>query len=252
MLRDAIYGVAVADALGVPFEFKERGSFNCTGMSGQGTWNQEPGTWSDDTSLCLATCKSIKDKGGIDINDMRKNFRMWLFENKFTAAGETFDVGHTTKTALTSGQGLDDYYSNGNGSLMRIIPLAFLNVSDDDIKAVSAITHGHKISMEACVKYVHIAKKLLRGEEVLYDVKQPIKSGGFVEDTFNAAMYCIKTTTSYREAVLKAVNLGDDTDTTGAVTGGLAGIIYGYDAIPREWLEVLKNKELIEECLFKI
>ena len=77
-----------------------------------------------------------------------------------------------------------------------------------------------------------------------------IQSTGFVIHTLEASIWCLLNTNSYKEAVLKAINLGDDTDTTGAVTGGLAGIIYGFDEIPKEWLDELKNKEMIEDCLF--
>lgn len=257
-LRDAIYGLAVADALGVPFEFKERGTFICQDMVGFGTWNKEAGTWSDDTSMTLATCKSIKDKGRVDIEDIRKNFKAWLFDDAFTADGKVFDVGGTTREALTLNRGMDDYYSNGNGSLMRILPLAFTNASDEEIEKVSSITHAHEISRKACLDYVHIARKLIAGEKLeslgLDDLKnkseEEIKSTGFVLHTLEASLWCILKTNNYRDAVLKAVNLGDDTDTTGAVTGGLAGIIYGFDEIPKEWIDKLKNKDLIEDCLF--
>ncbi len=254
-LRDAIYGFAVGDALGVPYEFIKRGIFTCTDMIGFGTWNQEVGTWSDDTSMTLATCKSIKDKGYIDINDIQNNFKKWLFEEKFTANGKTFDVGGTTHEALSLGYGLDDYYSNGNGSLMRILPLAFTDASDEEIRKVSAITHAHEISMSACVNYVHIARDLLNNkpyinEELKNKSEDEIQSTGFVLNTLEASLWCILNSNSYKKAVLKAVNLGDDTDTTAAVTGGLAGIIYGYESIPKEWIQKLKNKKLIEECLF--
>lgn len=251
-LRDAIYGFAIGDALGVPFEFKERGSFKCTDMVGFGTWNQEPGTWSDDTSMTLATCKSIKDKACIDIVDIRKNFENWLYKDEFTANGETFDVGNTTREAISLGYGLNDYYSNGNGSLMRILPLAFTKATDDEIRKVSAITHAHEISENACIEYVDIARKLIAGEKINFQNKEEdkIESSGFVLHTLEVSVWCIFNSNSYKDAVLKAVNLGDDTDTTAAVTGGLAGIIYGYDSIPKDWIEKLKNKELIEECLF--
>lgn len=255
-LRDAIFGFAVADALGVPYEFKKRGTFKCDDMIGFGTWNQEPGTWSDDTSMTIATCKSIKDKGKIDTEDIRKNFEDWLFKEYFTANGETFDVGATTRDAIVGGVGIDDYYANGNGSLMRILPLAFTDAGDVEIREVSAITHAHKISQEACVKYVHIARRLIAGEvysddELKNKSEDEIASTGFVLHTLEASLWCILNSNSYREAVLKAINLGDDTDTTGAVTGGLAGIIYGLDGIPKDWMDKLKNKELIEECLFE-
>lgn len=268
-LKDAIYGFAVADALGVPFEFKERGTFTCETMTGHGTWNQPPGTWSDDTSMTLATCKSIKDKDHIDIEDIRNNFRLWLFEDKFTANGNTFDVGNTTREALINNEGLSDYYSNGNGSLMRILPLAFINVSEDEINEVSGITHNHKISKEACRIYINIAKDLLNNKslnEILLNLElgkdftrlkilntleeKEIKSSGFVIDTLEASLWCNLKSNSYKEAVLRAVNLGGDTDTIAAITGGLAGIIYGFKAIPKEWLAILKNKSLIDMCLF--
>ncbi len=203
--------------------------------------------------MTLATCKSIRDKGCIDLEDIRKNFESWLYEGAFTAHGETFDVGNTTQEAISLGHGLDDFYSNGNGSLMRILPLAFTEATDQEIRDVSALTHGHEIAQKACVDYIHIARKLMAGEGLGLKMDQEedqIESSGFVLHTLEASLWCLAQTTSYKEAVLKAINLGDDTDTTGAVTGGLAGIIYGYEAIPKDWIDQLKNKDLIEECLF--
>lgn len=245
--RSAIYGFAIGDALGVPYEFKERHTFTCVGMIGHGTLNQEAGTWSDDTSLTLATAKSIKDIGFIDLKDIRKNFEAWLYKAKFTANGEVFDVGGTTREAIELGHGLDGFHDNGNGSLMRTLPLAFTDASDDDIADVSAITHAHEISKNACIEYIHIARKLINGEkyidEAIKDLdKDEIKSGGFVLDTLKASLWCILNTDNYKDAVLKAVNLGSDTDTTAAVTGGLAGIIYGIDTIPKDWIDKLKTK----------
>jgi len=77
-----------------------------------------------------------------------------------------------------------------------------------------------------------------------------IRSSGYVRDTFGAALWCLATTSSYAECVLKAVNLGDDTDTTAAVAGALAGIAYGADSIPGEWMSGLLGKDIIESCLF--
>lgn len=255
-LKSAIYGLAVGDALGVPFEFKERGTFRCEGMTGYGTWNRAPGTWSDDTSMTLATLDSIKEKKCIDTVDMMKRFCNWLHKGEYTADGDTFDVGTTTRMALDRGSGLDDYYSNGNGSLMRILPLAFTDATDDEIRAVSAITHAHKISTDACVEYVHLARQLIGGkpihrDEIKNKSMEEIKSSGFVLHTLEASIWCLLNTSSYKEAVLTAVNLGEDTDTTAAVVGGLAGIVYGYDSIPGDWIEELKNKELIDAILKK-
>lgn len=269
LLKSAIYGLAVGDALGVPFEFKKRGTFHCEGMTGHGTYNQLAGTWSDDTSMTLATCQSIKDKQGICEKEIRKNFLAWLNTGAFTPDGVVFDCGITTYEALHRGTGSSDFHSNGNGSLMRILPLALIDCTDEEIDAVSAITHAHEISKEACRIYVTIARSLLAGEnlrsaiqavetsevferihELEYLSEADIKSTGYVVDTLEASLWCLLQTDNYRDAVLKAVNLGDDTDTVGAVTGGLAGILYGYSGIPGEWIDVLRKKELIDRSLF--
>ncbi len=276
----SIFGFAIADALGVPFEFKERGSFRCEGMIGHGTHDQPPGTWSDDTSMTLATLKSIKDRNGkIDVDDIRNNFLLWLNKGEFTPDGIVFDIGMSTYEALKSDIPQRDEYSNGNGSLMRILPLAFTKCSDDEIRAVSAITHAHRISMDACVIYVHIVRRLLTGENI-HDIiptlkyEKPfdrlsyidklsvseIRSSGYVVDTLEAALWVVShkrsgiegqlAKSSYKEMVLEAVKLGDDTETVAAVTGGLAAIICGLDfAECGEWIDTLRNKELILECL---
>ena len=174
-----------------------------------------------------------------------------------------------TIRALKKGCGEHDIYSNGNGSLMRILPLAFTDANFNDVDNVSSITHAHAISKEACRIYVTIARKLLEKQDLksiledltvsddyqriknLDKVKEDrIQSSGYVVHTLEASLWCLLNTDSYRDAVIKAVNLGDDTDTTGAVTGGLAGIIYGFDAIPKEWIDILQNKELIDSCIF--
>ncbi len=279
-LYRSIFGLAVADALGVPFEFKERGTFRCEGMSGYGTHDQPPGTWSDDTSMTLATMKSIKDNNGkIDVEDIRNNFLLWLNKGEFTPDGIVFDIGMSTYEALKSGVPQRDEYSNGNGSLMRILPLAFTECSDDEIRAVSAITHAHRFSTEACVIYVHIVRRLLEGEDIhniipTLKYRKPfdrisyidklsvseIRSSGYVVDTLEAALWAVSHKGSciegqlakpgYKEMVLEAVNLGDDTDTVAAVTGGLAAIICGLDCAEcGEWIDTLRYKELIFKCL---
>ena len=255
-LRDCVYGQAVGDALGVPYEFRSRWSFECTGMIGHGSHDQPAGTWSDDTSMALATCDSIRSTGRIDVRDMRARFERWYRDGAYTVDG-LFDIGGTTADALSSGRGRAGNRDNGNGSLMRVLPLAFTDATDDEIRAVSAITHAHSISCDACVRMVHVARRLAAGEEPI-DVagelagapEDDIGSGGFVMDTERAALWCLANTSSYAECVLAAVNLGDDTDTTAAVAGGLSGIAYGTDGIPGEWLDALRGKRVIESCLF--
>lgn len=120
-LRDCIYGLAVGDALGVPYEFRPRGTFECTDMIGYGTHGQPAGTWSDDTSMTLATCDSIRELGHIDTADMRDKFVGWIARGEYTIDG-VFDYGGTTARALHTGKGGSGERDNGNGSLMRIAP----------------------------------------------------------------------------------------------------------------------------------
>ena len=272
-MTDAILGLAIGDALGVPYEFKQRGSFTCTDMVGHGTHDQPAGTWSDDTSMTLATLDSLKyNNGKVVTDDIRRNFNNWLRHGDYTADGEVFDAGITTCTALRNGKPAVGEWDNGNGSLMRILPLAFVDCTDDEIRAVSAITHGHWISEEACVIYVHVAKRLLAGEDIssiiptlnyekpfdrlkfinILDISQ-IKSSGYVVDTLEAALWAVSHEgdweKSFRGDILAAVNLGKDTDTVGAVAGGLAGIIYGLDDVS-DWVDQLRNKEEIMDCLW--
>lgn len=272
-VKDAVYGVAVGDALGVPVEFKARDTYRIDGMTGGGTYDKPAGTFSDDTSMTLATANSIRICGGIDLDDMRERYRVWLFDGAYVPDGDVFDVGNTTAVALRSGKGQDGERDNGNGSLMRIVPLAFVeDVTDEQIEAVSAITHSHEIAKRACVIYVRFAQALLDGASIAEAIsalgdlaaaapfdrvariadlaRDDIGSTGYVVDTLEAALWCLATTGSFESAVLAAVNLGGDTDTVGAVTGGLAGIAYGYKAIPPAWIRALRGRGILEASLF--
>lgn len=276
---DAIMGLVVGDALGVPVEFKQRDTFTVTDMIGYGTHNQPPGTWSDDSSMILATMNSIiRTRGKINPDHIMQNFSMWLNHGVFTPYGEVFDIGRTTETALNRFQsgieplkcGLDYKISNGNGSLMRILPLALIPCSTTDINNVSSLTHAHEISKRACRLYIATAKQLLRGKPLRYPLsyakewvkefdhipkiwmfgRDEIRSTGYVVDTLEAALWCVCHTDSYRDCVLAAVNLGGDTDTIAAVAGGLAGIIYGCggeSGIPNDWIAQIARKDWISD-----
>ena len=275
-LYDAVLGLAIGDALGVPYEFKKRGTFLCKDMVGYKTHHQPKGTWSDDTSMVLATLDSLKSNDGkIVPTDMFERFNRWLQNSDYTPFGEVFDAGIATCKALRTGKPQSGEYDNGNGSLMRILPLAFVPCTDDEIRAVSAITHGHRISMDACVIYVHVANRILAGENIneiiptlQYDKPfdrlhridqlsaQEIKSSGYVVDTLEAALWAVSHKSadagkekSFRSDLLDAVNLGSDTDTVGAVAGGLAGIIYGLDDVA-DWVEALQNRQELERYLW--
>lgn len=302
-IKAVLFGVAVGDALGVPVEFStrlERHSSPVREMIGYGTYNQPPGTWSDDSSLTFCLAEALCQE--FNLQKVAQNFVRWLLEGFWTPYGNAFDVGNTTYEAverLNRGvsplkSGNTDEHSNGNGSLMRILPLLFY-IHNKPIaeryeltKQVSAITHAHIRSVVACFYYLEYALHLLNGkdkfeayytlqkefagvlkqfqvslQEINYfnrllqsDISQlsetEIKSSGYVLHTLEASIWCLLTTNNYKDAVLKAVNLGGDTDTTGAVTGGLAGLLYGFEAIPSEWIQQLARHKDIETLAEKL
>lgn len=281
-LKSAMLGLIVADALGVPYEFKRRDSFDVEGMTGYGTHNQPVGTWSDDSSMALATLVSMLETKKLDCDDIMERFERWFVEGEYTPHGKCFDIGRTTLSAIIKhkngyaatscgGRGFRD---NGNGSLMRILPIAFVEHTVDDILDLSSLTHAHEISLMSCRLYVQIAENLMNGmskEEAITNLRccvdecekipqmkgyprEKIKSSGYVIDSFEAAVWSFVNSDSYRECIIKAVELGDDTDTVAAIAGGLAGIYYGIggeNGIPEEWIDVLARKEWITEILDK-
>ncbi len=279
-LYHAIMGFVVGDALGVPVEFKKRDTYEVSSMIGYGTYHQPPGTWSDDSSMTLATLESMARLGKIDWNDLMENFFSWYEHGDFTPYQEVFDIGGATRNAMErycNGAsplecGGTSVMDNGNGSLMRILPLAFVAHSVEDIYNVSALTHAHPISKTACVIYIAIAKALMNGMDKetawkkacsltelpefsrlpdLQDLpREKIKSSGYVVDTLEAAFWCLLNTNTYQDCVLTAVNLGEDTDTVAAIAGGLAGILYGIGGelgIPEAWIDQIARKDWIEE-----
>lgn len=299
-----LLGLCVGDTLGVPVEFAPRQALAqapVTGYREYGTHNQPRGTWSDDSSLTFCTVAALVESD-IDWNrpvttdaadwlceNIARNFVRWYRDGFWSAHGEVFDIGGATCDAierLMSGEKTwlqtdMDENSNGNGSLMRILPLAFvlrhqdLQTRFEIIKKVSAITHGHIRSVIACHFYVEYAMNLMQGSTSLDNTRAllwnfyetsgfkselhhfhrvfhgditegEIHSDGYVVHTLEAALYCLLSTESVDGALLKAVNLGDDTDTTAAVTGGLAGIRYGFRSLDRnEYLRPLARQSEI-------
>lgn len=297
-IKSALLGVAVGDAVGVPYEFRSREIMlknPATDMVGFGTFNQPSGTFSDDSSLTFCLTEALTQ--GFDLQGIANNFIKWVEEDYWTAHGEVFDIGIATEEAIENLMhgdspelsGCDDEYSNGNGSLMRIAPLLFY-LKDKPIqerfeltRLVSGITHRHIRSVVACFFYLEFAWFLVQGlekqdaykmtqvqvSEFLKTIKIPdselalfdrlffsdisqesinsIESSGYVIHTLEASIWCLLTTETYQDAILKAVNLGKDTDTTAAVTGGLAGLLYGVNGIPTSWLNQLAKREEIED-----
>jgi ADP-ribosylglycohydrolase len=298
IIHSALFGVAIGDALGVPVEMIPRATLDAQPVQdllGYKAHNKPPGTFSDDSSMTFCLAESLCH--GYDVNDIAQRFVQWFFDGYWTPEGKVFGVGKTTENAITSlkngtAPNLSGNYSNtcnGNGSLMRTLPLLFY-IRDLEIeeryaitKEVSSITHGYIRAVIACFYYLEFALELLNGKDkhtayritakrvydflVTQDVpkeemdllalllhndistqpREAICSLHYVAETIKAAMYCFMNGNDYKETVLMAVNLGDDTDTTAAVAGGLAGLYYGFESIPEKWIQEIKRSDDIND-----
>lgn len=298
--RDGILGLALADAMGVPVEFINRQALSIkpvTDMIGYGTYNQPAGTFSDDTSLLLATMDGIIRNGGV-INDecyynIADNFASYFSFGSFTPKQKAFDIGNTTRNAIHAYMngaepwlaGGNNEFNKGNGALMRILPLAYFAeqnaLSDEEtleyVSKISSITHRLPHCILGSYIYVNFARRLLQGyskDKAYEDIashdysafdsetlseysrilkgkiyEQPeneISSIGKTVDTLEAALWSFMGNDSYESSILQAINLGDDTDTVGCVTGGLSGIYYGLKSIRPSWVNGLLRKDYIE------
>lgn len=301
-IKDGIIGHAIGDAMGVPIEFciREKLQENpLTEMVGFGTHDVPEGSWSDDTAMEISLMESFIDNNGFNYDDIMKRWIDWIKFGKYTPTGRIFDIGRTCLKAIRNYEagltkaeesGGKDINSNGNGSLMRILPVAYYinknNSSKEEIyelvKKVSSMTHGHEISILGCYIYVLYINHLLNGkdkfesynlikdedysmfsEDALDKYKRILKdninelemndisSRGYIVDTFEASLWVTLTTNNYKDSIIKAINLGNDSDTVGAITGSMTGIIYSYDSIPNEWLEKLQRREYLENLCDK-
>lgn len=302
-IKSAIYGFVIGDAMGVPVEFEDREKLMespVTNMLGYGSYDVPKGVWSDDTSMTLATIDSIiVNKKELNYNDIADKFCEWINNAKYTATNEVFDIGATTKYSLMrywnnniaamkcGGTGISE---NGNGSLMRMLPIAlycFYNkIEDNDIinivRNTSSITHAHEISIIGCYMYVkyiifilsnnnktesykllqkidysifnkdniNLYERIIKDDISKYSL-DTIKSTGFVVDTLESVLWVILNTENFNEAIIGSVNLGGDTDTIAAITGSIAGILYGYDSMNKKWIKDIKNKELLNKYIYE-
>lgn len=287
-----LFGFCVGDALGVPVEFstrEERKKDPIKEMRAYGTYHQPFGTWSDDTSLMICLIDAINK--GYTIKRVAENFANFYKKGYFTPYGEVFDIGNSTRDSIIkvcAGENPIDCggrteIDNGNGSLMRILPIAFYGekLSEQELikltEEVSSITHGHKRSKLACIFYVEFViqiileykkeealdrtikfienncaniykdelsnfRKIL-SKEIVNVAEDEIKSTGYVIDTLEAVLWIFFHSDGYRDTILKAINLGGDTDTIAAIVGGIAGIYYGLNDIPKNWLQSIAKKE---------
>ena len=307
MWLNGIMGVAVGDALGFPVQFmyrEEVAERPVAGMEECRLFSGKAGTWSDDTSMTMAMLDSIREMNRIDARDIMNRFEAWLYEAKYCSLDMAIDIGaacedsivryHKSRDITTCGK--TGEHANGNGSLMRTLPICLFYADKvergevpvekaiEDIHQVSALTHNHIRACIGCGLYFFAVKAILFREGTLTERLQAgmdeafafykndiaglkdlmyygrlmdltefgktesdvIRSSGYVVHTLEAAIWSLITTDSFPEALLKAVNLADDADSVGAVAGGLAGLYYGYESIPEEWLRALIRRDWLE------
>lgn len=290
----------IGDALGVPYEFhgprelppREQIEMHPPANFRRAHPRVLPGTWSDDGAQALCLLASLLDCEALDLSDFGERLLRWLDEGYLAVDGRVFDVGIQTRTALeelASGtdperSGPDDEYDNGNGALMRVLPLALWHRGDDeelieDAMRSSLPTHGHLRSQLCCAVYCLWARRMIEGVEqdaawiaaveqieafareledgehelAAIDLRREPSGGGsgYVVDCLHSARLAL-TEASF-EAVLKAaVAIGNDTDTTAAVAGGIAGIRFGAAAIPSRWHRELRGRELLDPLLDRL
>ena len=257
-----------------------------TDMVGGGPFSLQPGEWTDDTSMALCLAESLLENGTFDARDQINRYVRWWKEGYLSSTGEFFDIGFTVKEALLLFEQIGNPYSGsthprkaGNGSIMRLAPVPMFYRADiEEVIHYSAesskTTHGTKEAVDACKLFGVMIAMALKGfskEDILTGTQtflepqtlapsiRDIQAGayrdkaqseilgsGYVVKSLEAALWCFFHTGNYEEAVLKAVNLGNDADTTGAVVGQLAGAYYGIQSIPKGWLEKLVMRDSIQ------
>ena len=271
--QGALLGLAIGDALGTTLEFKPRDTYPpLTDMVGGGPFDLAAGVWTDDTSMALALADSLLASGQLDPADLMRRFVAWWHHDKYSPTGTCFDIGVTTRVALAHFQrtgeplaGDTDPMTAGNGSLMRLAPVAIWGVGAGEdamreaARTQSATTHGAAACLDACEAWALILRAAIEGatleqafaagahvtpHEPIGPIlagawrgkkRDEIASSGYVAHSLEASLWCVAETASFRDAVLLAANLGDDADTTAAITGQLAGALYGASGIPAEW-----------------
>jgi len=298
-LAGGLFGLLIGDALGVPYEFSspdqipEAHLIEMVPPIGfvRAHRGVPPGTWSDDGSQALCLLVSLLDCGRFDEHDFSRRLRAWYDEGYMAVDGHVFDVGVQTGVALralASGvspliAGPNDERSNGNGSLMRVLPLALWHQGSDadlveDAYQQSRITHGHARSRVCCALYCLWARRILMNHtqpwgEALATMRALITNGsseeealefhirpddapagrgsGYVVDTLRSAQM-VAELGSFETAIRAAIALGNDTDTTACVAGGILGLRYGYEGIPSRWREALRGQEIVELLLDRL
>jgi len=249
--RGMLIGLAVGDAVGTTVEFSPRGTFETvTDMVGGGPFGLAAGQWTDDTSMALCLAESLLDRGGWDAADCMRRFVNWRDHGYNSVTGVCFDIGLQTSAALDRFLHSGDPYAgpkaeaqSGNGGIMRLAPVVIAYAADamlarDHAMAQSRTTHGSESCLNAATE---MSDMLLAGDKASWPkpTEPPTEASGYVVHSMQAALWALGVSTDFESAVLAAVNLGGDADTVGAITGQLAGRIYGYGGIPAAWRDRL-------------
>jgi len=298
-IQGAIYGLLVGDALGVPYEFHSLEEIpplvqiEMTPPNGfrRAHASVPPATWSDDGALALALLASLLDCGRLDVDDFARRLVEWDVHGYMAVDNWVFDVGIQTSQAIRSLQkgvpprqaGAAAESNNGNGSLMRVLPLALWHRGSDaelvaDAHLQSLVTHGHIRSQVCCALYCLWARQILyerpnpwadavsslraiyrTNPAALAELNDTIRpddppqgsGSGYVVDCLHSARLALQAG-SYPAAVKAAIALGHDTDTTACVAGGIAGLQQGVQAIPAHWLAQLRGKELVQPLMDRL
>lgn len=288
----SIWGFIYGDAFGVPVEFLARDTFSIQTLEGYGSWPVPAGTWSDDSAMMFVTIDHLIRNTSMD--DLKRAFCDWKYRGFWTFDHEpSFDVGITISEVLErwehislNEQAKSDELSNGNGALMRILPIAFYTHNILEEKAIETIqdyaslTHGHIRSTICSVHYCKVAHALLDGksfldamelanrvvtpiindypfEKSIFDrlseayqlPRDEIESSGYVVHTLEAVYWSLANSENYYDAIHKAVHLGKDTDTIAALTGGLAGLMYDELNVPDDWPNQIPRRKDIEQLI---
>ena len=275
----AFLGLAVGDALGTTLEFERRDERpRIVDITGGGPFELPLGCWTDDTAMALALADSLLASESLDCRDLMDRFVAWWRDGEYSCTGRCFDIGITTRQALERYRrtgdplaGSTDPMTAGNGSLMRLSPVALRFWSDrtqlDSAAAEqSRTTHAALEAVDGCRAFAELLADAISGEQrrnvlaprsfegasAIAEVlggswrgckRCQIRSSGYVVHTLEAAIWSVARTGDFRNAVLLAANLADDADTVAAVTGQLAGAIYGLSGIPKQWLDRIAWKD---------
>lgn len=282
--RGALLGLACGDAVGTTVEFSPRGSFEpLTDMVGGGPFELPVGAWTDDTSMALCLATSLIERKGFDPRDQMNRYTNWWQWGYLSSTGDCFDIGMTVSAALQRYAASGDPFAGskatntaGNGSLMRLAPVALAYFPDRaevrrHAALSSATTHAAAEALSCCELFAELLCRALGGADkdgllqiegfigpsdrvteigsaaYLNKAEGQIRGTGYCVDSLEAALWAFGQTESFREAVLLASNLGDDADTTAAITGQLAGAFYGVQSIPPHWLERLVMASEIDQ-----